>query len=49
MTGNLKKPCPSAPKITDNLKNILGAGGRHEPNIFLITALSKLLHQIQDF
>ena len=24
---NFKKACPSAPKIPENLKNILGAGG----------------------
>ena len=36
---NLKKPRPSATEIPENLKNVLGAGGRHKPNIFPITTL----------
>ena len=38
-TGNSKPPCSSTPKpkIAENLKNILGAGGRRKPNIFPIT------------
>ena len=38
VTGSLKNPCPSAPNLPENLKNILGVGGRHKPNIFPITA-----------
>ena len=37
-TGIYKKVCPTAPKISENLKNILGADGWREPNIFPMTA-----------
>ena len=38
-TGISKKSTPPPSKIPENSKNILGAGGWHKPNIFLITAL----------
>ena len=39
LCNHFKKARPSAPKFPENLKNILGAGGWREPNIFPITAL----------
>ena len=38
-TGDFKNPWPSAPKIPENLKNILRTGGWRKPNIFPITAI----------
>ena len=42
---NFKKACPSAPKIPENLKNILGAGGWGEANIFPIITLVPIFYE----
>ena len=40
LRSHFKKARPSAPKFPEYLKNISGAGGWREPNIFPITALN---------
>ena len=42
---NFKKACPSAPKIPENLKNILGTGGWGEANIFPIITLVPIFYE----